>query len=381
MLKSGRFLRRGVTQPVIELVERIEELIAEYNRGSVNIDEYLRRLITLSQGLNDEERRAAAEGMSEEELAIFDLLTQPEPTLSKNEREHVRRVAKQLIAHIHDRLVLDWRRKAETVAGVRVAIRDMLDNGLPAAPYPPAIFDAKVNAVFDHLYASYSDDGASVYDVDTDVLIADRTAAAISVDEITAAVVERMRIDAEFASLVAQELRGVTPTFARSIEELIAGAEDDSVEFKSTARWDLREQKRNKAMEDTVVKTVAAFLNTDGGTLLIGVADDGTLVGLAYDYPHVKPHNGDGFVNWLSSLFTNAMGAAAAMRIRARIVEHQGVDLCRVDVPASSRPTWTKTSKEPRVFFVRMNNTTRVMPDDELPAYLTDRWPDQEHLE
>ena len=267
-----------------ELVVRIEELIAEYNRGSVNIDEYLRRLITLSQGLSDEERRAVTEGMSEEELAIFDLLTRPEPALNHDEREHVRAVAKQLIEQIHDRLVLDWRRKAETVAAVRVAIRDLLDRELPADPYPAAVFDAKVNAVFDHLYASYGDDGTSVYDVDAEVLVADRTVAGVSVEEITSAVVERMRVDSEFAALVARELRGVTPTFARSIEELITGIEDESVEFKSTARWDLREQRRNKAMEDAVVKTVAAFLNTDGGTLLIGVADDGALLGLVHDY-------------------------------------------------------------------------------------------------
>ncbi|MGI8800426.1 MAG: AlbA family DNA-binding domain-containing protein [Pseudonocardia sp.] len=54
--------------------------------------------------------------------------------------------------------------------------------------------------------------------------------------------------------------------------------------------------------------TVAAFLNTSGGTLLIGVTDDRTLIGLGHDYPHVKPHNGDGLVNWLTTLLSNAMG-------------------------------------------------------------------------
>lgn len=359
-----------------ELVERIESLIAEYNQGSVNIDEYLRRLITLSQRLSDEERRAATEEMSEEELAIFDLLTKPEPTLNSAELEEVGAAAKRLLAHIHDKLVLDWRRKAETVADVRVAIRDLLDESLPEDPYPRVVFDDKVKAVFDHLYVSYGDDGSSVYDVDRSVLIADTLAVPALVEEITSAVVKRIKLDAEFAALVARELRGVAPTFARSVEELLAGAEDDSIEFKSTARWDLREQRRNKAMEDAVVKTVTAFLNTDGGSLLIGVADDGTLVGLSHDYLQVQPHNGDGFVNWLTTLLANAMGAAAAMRIRARIIKHDGFELCRLDVPASSRPTWAKTSKAERLFFVRMNNSSRVMPDDELQVYLGDRWPD-----
>ncbi len=88
-----------------------------------------------------------------------------------------------------------------------------------------------------------------------------------------------MRVDAEFAAMIARHPQGTTPTFVRSIEELISGQENDAVEFKSTARWDLREEKRNKAVEDAVVKTVAAFLNTNGGTLLIGVADDGTRSG------------------------------------------------------------------------------------------------------
>ena len=362
-----------------ELVQRIETLIAEYNRGSVNIDEYLRRLITLSHDLSGEERRAAREGLSEEELAIFDLLTAPNPPLTDAEREQVRRVAKHLLEYIHEKLVLDWRRKAETVADVRITIRDVLDRGLPEDPYPPALFDEKVSAVFDHLFASYGDDGASVYNIEGDEPVGEGVSRSISVDEVTNAVIERIRVDAEFASLVATQLRGITPTFARSIEELLAGTEDDTVEFKSTARWDLREQKRNRAMEDEVVKTVAAFLNTSGGTLLIGVADDGTLIGLEYDYSNVRPKNGDGFVNWLSGLLTNSMGTAAAMRVRARILRYEGTDLCRVDVPASSRPIWTKTSKASRVFFVRLNNTTRVMPENELSSYLADHWPDLEN--
>ena len=59
-----------------DLVERIEELIAEYNAGSLNIDEYLRRLVSLSHDLSEQERRVVTEDMSEEELAIFDLLNQ-----------------------------------------------------------------------------------------------------------------------------------------------------------------------------------------------------------------------------------------------------------------------------------------------------------------
>jgi type I restriction enzyme R subunit len=147
------------------------------------------------------------------------------------------------------------------------------------------------------------------------------------------------------------------------------------VEFKSTARWDVREERRNPAIEDAIVKTVAAFLNTEGGTLLIGVGPDGSIVGLEPDYPHVKPPNGDGFVNWPTTYLANALGAAAVMRTRGRVVAHAGAELCRLDVARSSQPIWAKTSKSQRVFYVRMNNSSRPMPETELNAYLADRWP------
>jgi type I restriction enzyme R subunit len=359
-----------------ELVERIEQLIAEYNAGSLNIDEYLRRLIALSRDLSSEEVRAATEDLNEEELAIFDLLTKPDPELTEDERDQVKGVAKRLLAHVHEKLVLDWQRRAETTADMRVTIRNVLDE-LPAEPYPRTVYNAKVQAVFDHVSTAYGDDGASVYD-EVVVVSAGPAPETGSIDEITEAVVERIRSDAGFAELIAERLRRGTATYARSIEELIENDEDDAVEFKSTARWDLREQRRNNALEDAIVKTVAAFLNTDGGTLLIGVGPDRSLVGLALDYEHVKPQNGDGFVNWLTTHLSKALGAAAVARTRARIVGHAGFDLCRLDVARSSVPVWAKTSKAERVFYVRLNNSSREMPDAELSRYLADRWPTSE---
>jgi type I restriction enzyme R subunit len=356
-----------------ELVERIEQLIADYNAGSLNIEEVIRRLISLSQDLSAEEQRSVAEGMSEEELAIFDLLTRPDPVLSDDERDQVRGVARKLLAHVHERLVFDWRRKAETVADVRVAIRDVLDE-LPAAPYPRTVYDSKVQAVFEHVYAAYDDESGSPYDEPANAKAPSPTSLVVA-EEVTESVIERLRTDAEFASLVARELLGERPPSFRTLEELIANDEDEAVEYKSTARWDIREERRNPALEDAIVKTVAAFLNTGGGTLLIGIGPDRSLVGLDLDYPHVKPSNGDGFVNWLTTHLTNSLGSPAVMRTRARVIAYGGIELCRLDVAKSSRPVWARTSKRARVLFVRMNNSSREMPAEELDDYLVDRWP------
>ena len=90
----------------------------------------LRRLIELSESLTAEEQRTVSEGLTEEELAIFDLLAKPEPVLTDDEREVVKASAKRLLAHLHDKLVLDWRRKAATTAEVRTTILDV-----PTSPH------------------------------------------------------------------------------------------------------------------------------------------------------------------------------------------------------------------------------------------------------
>jgi type I restriction enzyme, R subunit len=367
--------RRNPTR--FDLVERIEQLITDYNAGSVNIDEYLRRLITLSKDLSDEEHRAVLQDMTEEQLAVFDLLTQPEPVLDDAERALVKASAKRLLEHLQDKLVLDWRRKASSTADVRTTIREVLDTDLPEDPYPPEIFDRKVQAIFDHVASAYGDDGSSVYKVD---LLAGEALGTVEVstghdlDVITEGVLERLRVDAQFASMVAAQLGLSGGASLRTIPEIIENDEDFAVEFKSTARWDLREDKASKAIEDAVVKTIAGFLNTDGGTLLIGVGPDRQIVGLEHDYSRVRPANGDGFVNWLTTHLTNALGHAAVMRTRARISLHEGHEICRLDVAKSSQPVWAKTSKDDRIFFVRMNNSTRALPEAELPTYVADRW-------
>jgi schlafen family protein len=162
-------------------------------------------------------------------------------------------------------------------------------------------------------------------------------------------VVTRIRTDAEFAALVAEQLGFSSPAL-RTIEELLENDEDDAVEFKSTARWDLREDTASRLMEDAAVKTVAGFLNSDGGTLLIGVGPDRQPIGLDHDYQRVKPPNGDGFVNWLTTHLINALDHTAASHVRARIVEHAGVEICRIDVGRSPRPLIARISTKEAVF-------------------------------
>ncbi len=190
----------------------------------------------------------------------------------------------------------------------------------------------------------------------------------------TAAVVDEIKSDPGFAESVAAQLRGRKAFFAVPSEELIEKDEQFDVEFKSTARWNLHDGCKDKRMEDAMVKTIAGFLNTDGGTLLIGIGDDGGVIGLEHDLPLVKPANADGFVNWLTTHLINALTGPAVMRTRARIDRLGDREVCRIDVADSSAPVVARMSDGAEAFWVRMNNSTRSLSEAEVEVYVRDHW-------
>ena len=359
----------------LELAERFRQLIDEYNAGTHNLEEFLRRLKAINDELTDEEQRAVREDATEAELAIFDLLTKPEPELTKAEALTVTGAAKKLLAHIEEKLVLDWKRRQQTRSAVRVAIGTVLDAELPEV-YGPELFDRKVEVIFDHIYASYFDNGASVYDT-PDASTGMGTAVATmptTAEEVSDDLLAHVRSDPELCARLMETVFGASATWACPTEQLLVHDEARAVEYQQTARWNVPEQRRDKTMEQVIVETVAGMLNDRGGTLLIGVTDNREPVGLDDDYAQVKPPNADGYVNWLDTLFENHLGHPGANRLTIRIDRVNGHDVCRIDVPASSRPTWVKNKNGPNTLYQRRNNSTRAVPVAEEGAFITERF-------
>jgi type I restriction enzyme R subunit len=140
----------------VKLVERLEKLVAEYNAGSIDAEKFFEALKAFVSGLDAEEQRAAREGLSEEELAIFDLLTTPEPKLSKAQEAEVKLVARQLLEKLHELVdAIDWVRGQETRGAVWTAIRMRL-NELPQEPYPEDLWNAKVDQVWSFVLQRYA---------------------------------------------------------------------------------------------------------------------------------------------------------------------------------------------------------------------------------
>lgn len=147
----------------MDYLERFQRMIDEYNAGSMNIDEFFKRLLSFAQGLNEEEKRGISEQLTEEELAIFDLLTKPEMSLTKMEKHHVKKVGRELLDTLkREKLVLDWRKRQQSRAQVRVTIEGIFDRGLPQA-YTPELYQKKCDAVYHHIYESYYGAEKSVY--------------------------------------------------------------------------------------------------------------------------------------------------------------------------------------------------------------------------
>ncbi|MDD5222391.1 MAG: type I restriction endonuclease subunit R [bacterium] len=166
-LKSA--LARKIEQMVrlnrtrIDFLEIFQKMIDEYNSGSMNVEEFFSRLMKLMKSLTEEEHRGMSEQLSEEELVLFDLLTKPEMKLSKKEREQVKKTSRELLETLKSKkLVLDWRKRQQARADVRVTIEKVLDLGLPAT-YTKEVYQAKTEVVFQHVYESYYGAGGSVY--------------------------------------------------------------------------------------------------------------------------------------------------------------------------------------------------------------------------
>jgi type I restriction enzyme R subunit len=361
----------------IDLAERFRRLIDEYNAGTHNLEEFLRRLKAINDELTEDEQRTVREDLTEAELAIYDLLTKPEPELTKPEQTKVKAAAKHLLEHVTEKLVLDWRKRQHTRAAVQVAVGKLLDEELPEV-YGPDLFDDKVTRVYEHIYASYFDNGESVYSSAVEVGSAAVPVATMpsTTAEVDDKLLVQIRNDPALFTKMMEEVFGLHETWTMPTDQLLT-EETRHVEFKQSARWSLTsdDPKIHKTLsEEIIAKTVAGFLNGHGGTLLLGVNNRGQPLGLDADYTHVKPQNADGFVNWLDTMLQNTLGHTGAHRVQIRIDVINGIEVCRLDVPASSRPIWTRFKKQGPVLFVRRNNSTRQVPADEIDQFLAERF-------
>lgn len=162
------------------------------------------------------------------------------------------------------------------------------------------------------------------------------------------------------------------------IADLLAIGESQTVEYKTTARWNVMAGRQDARMEHAMVKTVCGFLNAEGGALVIGVDDTGEVVGLVDDMRTLgsKP-NRDGYELFLRQCLDNNLSVQTAGIVKLRFEVVRGEDVCVVSVAASGRPVFAKPAEGgngPSEFWVRIGNSTRQLHGDDMLEYRTNHW-------
>lgn len=163
-----------------------------------------------------------------------------------------------------------------------------------------------------------------------------------------------------------------------TLEDLLTSGETQGVEYKSTARWNIRAGQPDKKMEHVIVKTVCGFMNADGGTLLIGVTDDSEVIGLDLDFQTLgRKANKDGYELFLRQLLDSNLSASTAATVNITFEAVDAKDVCRVTVAATGRPVFAKplaSNEGPSDFWVRVGNSTRRLHGDEMVEYQDAHW-------
>ena len=165
-----------------------------------------------------------------------------------------------------------------------------------------------------------------------------------------------------------------------TLEEMIAEGESEELEFKQTLRWDVKEGRVNKELEGVIVKTIAAFANSfNGGTLLIGVSDNGESVGLEHDFACLGDADKDRFEIHLRNLFGQSFGqnfTASKLKVSFPVVN--GVEICQIEVkPADAAIVIAVPDKhglKAEKLYVRSGNSSPEMPLSEVQAFLSKRF-------
>lgn len=171
-------------------------------------------------------------------------------------------------------------------------------------------------------------------------------------------------------------LRSDAPESDTSMAEILRAGESSSVEFKSTARWNLHTHERDDQIELVIAKTVAGFLNAEGGTLIIGVSDNGTPIGLSHDLSLMKEPDIDRYELWINDFLESTLGKPSLAFISTRFASVDDEQVAVIEVEPASQPIFVNEPKGQRTadFYARMGNSTRKLLTDEFATYRQSRW-------
>lgn len=184
----------------------------------------------------------------------------------------------------------------------------------------------------------------------------------------------RLSIAEEINKYIEQFISKEKPEKPISIQKYISLGESVMLEFKSSVRWDFYQNKVNKDLEKSIIKTIAGFLNSEGGKLVIGVSDIGEILGLENDMKTLRKKDLDGFQQLLIHLINDYLGPEYTSYIKINFHELDNKQVCSVDVDNSSNPVFAVGKDNKKEFYIRAGNSTKLLDSEETHNYIELHW-------
>ncbi len=159
-----------------------------------------------------------------------------------------------------------------------------------------------------------------------------------------------------------------------NLDRLIKEEENENLEFKASLRFDRKTRQLNRDLEKAAMKAVAAFLNSKGGYLVIGLDNNRRPLGLSDDYQTLQRKDSDGFENHFTQVFNAMIGPEFRHLIKFWFENRENNDVCIIQIAPSHRPVYLKVNDNEH-FFIRTGNITTNLKLSEVEAYARTRWP------
>ena len=175
------------------------------------------------------------------------------------------------------------------------------------------------------------------------------------------------------SELTLSDAVALPPVLSASPFEMIANGEDQFVEFKSSLMWDYRQQRANKELYGPVMKNIVGFMNSRGGALLIGVDDDGNVLGLEPDYSVIKKPDRDGFENVFNMAFNSMIGVEFRRFADVTFPVLDDREICLIVVHPADQPAYL-THKGTEQFYIRAGNGSQSLSVSKAARYIRTRF-------
>jgi len=324
-------IRKNLVQSKI-FSSMLEQSIRKYQNRTIEAAYVIGELIGLAKEMREANRRGEQLNLTEDELSFYDALEVNDSAVKVLGDETLRQIAIDLVDIIRNNITIDWTVKESVRAKMRAAIKRLLRK----YGYPPDKQEKATETVLEQAELLAKDSAREV-------------------------ILERV-----FA----------TVTHQKTVSDRIKERESSNVELKSSFRYDIRLKQPNpKVLEKIIAKTIAAFMNAEGGTLFIGVDDEGNALGLRNDYRTLKKQNSDGLEIELRQSLEKYTKNKISNENLIKFHAIQENEICEVIISPSSKPVviYDEGGKQ-QEFYVRVGNSSKPYNWDEFYEYCKRRF-------